>query len=221
MKTFLIFDNKKERKIPDEFKSNDNRNPEELVRFFLNEFTKKGNKVFDPFAGLGTTLVVSEELGRIPYGIEFDSRRAEFIKSHIKNKNNFIKGNSLKLNSYKFPKFDFCFTSPPYMSKDETENPLSGNKEEGNYDQYLRDINMIFLQLKQKMKKDSFVVIEVSNLKGKEVTTLAWDIAKQVSRIFKFEGEIVVGWKGNDSYAHGCEYGYGYDHSYCLVFRNE
>ncbi len=221
MKSFLIFENKKKRKIPKEFQSDDNRNPESLVRYFLNEYTKKEDKIFDPFAGLGTTLIVSEKLGRIPFGIEFDNKRADYIKSQIKNTNHLVKGNSLKLSSYKFPKFDFCFTSPPYMSKDDKENPFSAYTKKGNYNQYLKDLYKIFLQLKQLMKKNSYIIIEVSNLKDKEVTTLAWDIAREVSKIFKFEGEIVVGWKGKDTYGFGGDYGYGYDHSYCLVFKNK
>jgi len=52
------------------------------------------------------------------------------------------------------------------------------------------------------------------------VTPLAWDIAKEVSKIFHFEGEIVVGWKTKGVSKGKGNYGYGYDHSYCLVFRN-
>ena len=71
------------------------------------------------------------------------------------------------------------------------------------------------------MKKDAHLVVEVSNLKSKEVTTLAWDTAREVSKVFSFEGEVVIGWKGKDSYHLGGDYGYGYDHSYCLIFKNK
>lgn len=70
------------------------------------------------------------------------------------------------------------------------------------------------------MKKNSYLVIEVSNLKGKKVTTLAWDIAKEVSKVFHFEGEIIIDWKTKGIQRNG-NYGYGYDHSYCLIFRNK
>ena len=54
-------------------------------------------------------------------------------------------------------------------------------------------------------------MIEVANLKRDgRVTTLAWDLARVVADVLVFEGEVVVGWD---------HYGYGYDHSYCLVFR--
>ena len=68
----------------------------------------------------------------------------------------------------------------------------------------------IFEQLKQKMAPGAKVVIEAANLKHEDiVTTLAWDIADEVSKVLHFEGELIVCW---DSY------GPGYDHSYCLIF---
>ena len=60
------------------------------------------------------------------------------------------------------------------------------------------------------MNPNGRLVIEASNLKKNgDVTTLAWDIAREVSRTFRFEGETVICWE---------EYGYGYNHSYCLIF---
>ena len=222
MKTFLLLDNKREREIPQEFRSNDNRNPESLVRYFLDHFTKKGDRVFDPFAGLGTTLVVSEEMGRIPYGIEHSKKRSDYIKSQMKVKDNLIHGDSLKLDSYGLDKFDFCFTSPPYIVKQEERNPLTGSTEHENaYTKYLEGIGRIFSLLKPLMINNAHIVVEVSNLKiANQVTTLAWDISKEISEVFHFEGEIIVGWKGEDSFSNGGTYGYGYDHSYCLIFKN-
>ena len=69
------------------------------------------------------------------------------------------------------------------------------------------------------MKENSHIVIEVSNLKRKRVTTLAWDIAKKISEILVFEGELVVGWKSDTPQNDNGSYGYGYDHSYCLIYK--
>ena len=112
MKTLITLSNKKQ-SIPKEFLQDDNRYPESLVKYFLELYTKKGDKIFDPFAGLGTSLIVSEKLNRIPFGIEYDNKRCEFVRSKLSHKNNIICGNSLKLNKNKFPKFDFSITSPP------------------------------------------------------------------------------------------------------------
>jgi DNA modification methylase len=219
MKTFLNISNKKKTELPKEYQSDDVRYTEELVHYFLKEFTKEGDVVFDPFAGYGTTLVVAEKMNRIPFGIEYESKRGDYIKERINNKENLIIGSSLELDSYSIPQIDFCFTSPPYMTKDDKENPFSSYHEQGSYSQYLADIENIYSQIKKIMKKGGNVGIEVSNLKNDgEVTTLAWDIAHRISNVLHFEGEIIIVWK-NDTHAN-YSYNYGYDHSYVLMFKN-
>ena len=75
------------------------------------------------------------------------------------------------------------------------------------------------------MKLNGYVVVEVSNLKNREngnVTTLAWDVGKTISQVMHFVGEIIVCWeKKNIPSEDGGAYGYGYDHSYALVFQNK
>ena len=46
--------------------------PVELVRRAVGNSTKKGNIVFDPFMGSGSTLIGCEETGRVCYGVEID-----------------------------------------------------------------------------------------------------------------------------------------------------
>jgi hypothetical protein len=102
-------------------------------------------------------------------------------------------------------------TSPPYTHKDDLEDPFTGYspKAEG-YAAYLRGIRDVYEQLRGHMKPAGIVVLEVANLKrGKQVTTLAWDMAREVSQVLHFEGEVVVCWD---------RYGAGYDRSYCLVY---
>ena len=97
------------------------------------------------------------------------------------------------------------------MGKDDIENPFTAYSTIGaGYKIYLSDIRNIYTQVATIMHDKAKVVIEVSNIKNKNsITTLAWDIAEEVSKVLHFEGEIIVDW---DSY------GYGYSHSYCLLF---
>jgi DNA modification methylase len=114
---------------------------------------------------------------------------------------------------YDLPLIDLCFTSPPYTNQADTENPFVDFRARGfDYPSYLEEMGNIFSQVSQKMKPSGHLVIEASNLKKNgQVTTLAWDIAREVSRHFHFDGETIVCWE---------DYGYGYNHSYCLVFSN-
>jgi len=200
--------------LPPEYQNDDVRMPDSLVEYLLTEFTREGDLVFDPFAGYGTTLFVAEAMKRIGYGVEYIEGKAKYIQSNLSHPEHLIHGDSRKLSSYNLPKFDFCMTSPPYTPREDTENPFTAYTELGNtYENYLQDISHIYKQVAQCMRPSAKVVIEIANLKTKHgVTTLAWDVANAVSRVMTFEGEIVIGWD---------EYGYGYDHSYCLVFSNK
>lgn len=213
MKTFVLLKNTHRFELPAEFQHDDVRHPESLVEYFLEEFTQEGDVVFDPFAGYGTTLLVAEEMGRVPFGIEFDPQRVEYAQSQLEHSENLIHGDSRQLSSYNLPPFDFSIASPPYMGKRDRENPLTAYTTPGNgYTAYLQDIQNIYAQMKEMMKPGARVVIEVANLRLWDgLTTLAWDVAEAVSQVLWFEGEIVVGWD---------RYGFGYDHSYCLVFTN-
>jgi len=167
--------------------------------------------VFDPFAGYGTMLFIAEELGRIGYGIEYSKSKADYVQGLLKHPERLIHGDSRKLAEYDLPLIDLCLTSPPYTNASDTENPFVDYRQKGfDYPSYLQEMGNIFLQVARKMRPSARLVIEASNLKKDgQVTTLAWDIAREVSKTFHFEGETIFCWD---------EYGYGYNHSYCLVF---
>ncbi|MCK4961807.1 MAG: hypothetical protein KAS19_04940, partial [Anaerolineales bacterium] len=113
MKTFITLDNVKHRKLPETLQSDDNRYPESLVEHFLELYTRPGDSVLDMFVGFGTTLFVAEEMGRIPYGIEYDEERYKYVRSHLVNKEHLRHGDSRKLSTFNLPVIDFSMTSPP------------------------------------------------------------------------------------------------------------
>jgi DNA modification methylase len=217
MKTFIVLPMKREREIPQEFQKSDNRFAECLVRLLIEEYTNPGDIVLDVFAGLGTVLFVAESMGRVPYGIELDVNRFNFIKDNLMTKGSIIHGDSRKIDDYDLPKVDLVLTSPPFMKQTSRHDPLTADKTEGHYSKYLDELTGIFRKLDGFLNPSARVILEVSNIKGEEITPLAWDISREISKVMHFEGEIVVGWEGSDS-GRGV-FGYGYDHSYCLVFR--
>lgn len=211
MRTHLHLQNTHHYDIPPEYHADDVRMADGLVEYLLREFTQEGDLVLDPFAGFGTTLYVAETLGRIGYGIEYTRDKANFIRSRLAHPERLIHGDSRQLISYGLPAFDFCLTSPPYTPKEDTENPFTDYSEQGfSYTAYLQELHRIYEQVAQLLKPSAHAVIEIANLKTRQgVTSLAWDVAREISQVLTFEGEIVVCWD---------QYGFGYDHSYCLVF---
>jgi len=211
VKTFLRLDHTHPTSLPPEFVDDDVRYPESLVLRFLEEYTQPGDQVFDPFAGFGTTLVAAEALGRNGYGIEIDPAKLSYARSRMHRPERLLQGDARQLLDYPLPRFTFAMTSPPFMTRDEVDNPLTDYRERGHgYRAYLDELRGIFAQLRQRMQPAGVVVVEVANLKiGGMLTPLAWDVAEQIGRVLHFDGEVVVCWD---------RYGYGYDHSYCLVF---
>ena len=197
--------------LPSRFRHEDVRASENMLEFFINKFTEKGQIVFDPFAGFGTTLLVAEEMDRVAYGIEYSTPKTNYVHGLLARPEHLIPGDSRKLLEYDLPGFDLCLTSPPYTHEHNDENPFVDYRQKGfDYPSYLQELGNIFSQVAQKMNPSGHVVIEAANLKKQgHVTTLAWDIAREVSKVLHFEGETMIGWD---------KYGYGYNHSYGLVY---
>ena len=211
MRSHLSLKFRHPKELPAAYKADDVRYPESLVERFLVEFTREVDTVLDPFAGYGTTLIVAERLGRVPFGVELDEVKVQYVRRMLGWPESLIQGDARNLASLDLPAIDFSMTSPPYMNKGDREDPFSAYREKGKgYAAYLQDIRSIYAQLRTLMKPAGRVVLEVANLKLEgQVTTLAWDVAAEVSKVLHFEGEVVVCWD---------HYGYGYDHSYCLVY---
>ena len=183
----------------------DFRFPEELARLVISKYSEKGDLVFDPFCGFGTTLVVARKLNREAIGFEIDKTRADFARR--RSHSNVINDNVENLNKYKLPKFDLLLCSPPYLSLRYPKDP------EGRF--YLKDIFRIFKKIKPHMKKNSYLVVEVANLsREKEFRPQAWNVGLTLSKLFTLEGEVI---RANTSEV---EAGGNNNHSYLLIFQN-
>lgn len=209
--SFITLPYRLERAAP-RFESNAIKYPESLVRHFLKTFTKRGETVFDPFAGLGTTLFVAEALGRIPYGMEADPQRHAWVAGQMRHWNNLVCGDSFDLRKAGFPKMDFCMASPPFMARDHRWNPLyAGDPDKAGYAQYLKRMKAIYSRVAAVMKRGGAVVVHADNLHGRAYTPLVHDLAAAIGGVMRLENEIIVAWEdGPKDYAH----------THCLVFRN-
>ncbi len=75
--------NGKERLKKNGKKIHSTQKPEALLHRIILATTNKGDKVFDPFLGTGTSAVVSKKLGRNYYGIEKDKKYYSAAKDRI------------------------------------------------------------------------------------------------------------------------------------------
>lgn len=207
---FLTLPYKLERDPPP-FEGNDIKYPEALVRHFLKLYTKPGDKVFDPFAGLGTTLFVAEEMNRIPYGIEADPLKQEWVAGQLENWTHLQCDDSARMNKIGFPKMDFAMMSPPFMPNHHQWNPLyAGDPKYAGYAAYLKRLTKIFAELSLLMKKSAHIVVQVDNLPGRTFTPLVRDMSIALEKSFTPVSEIIVAWKNPTPQ---------YSHTQCLIFK--
>jgi DNA modification methylase len=145
MKSYLRVTNKHQSQLPVEFQRDDVRYAADLVEIFVNQFSKSGDVVFDPFVGFGTTIVVAEKLNRIGFGVEYDEKRCRYVRSIVQHPERVLHGDSTKLASLNIPNIDFSITSPPYMGKHHKENPFTAYTSEspGGYRDYLAGMRSI------------------------------------------------------------------------------
>ncbi|SDR28063.1 DNA methyltransferase [Natronobacterium texcoconense] len=220
METYLSLEFTHREALPpgtDEF-----RTPDALVEHFLETHTEPGDRVLDVFAGYGTTLTAAQRLDRVPYGLEYEPDRVAYIRDRVPDPEHVRQGDVLELEPSWFPTVDCCFTSPPFMEQTDDRNPFRNYAGESSYDTYLEDVETAFSRLESVLAPGAHVVVDVANMKHEGcVTTLAWDVAERISSVLEFEGEVVVTWDdGDQSDGRNGQFGYGYDHSYCLVFTN-
>jgi SAM-dependent methyltransferase len=199
--------------LPAQFAHDDVRLAESFIEYALDRFSTPGERVLDPFAGYGTVLGVAERMGREAWGIEIDARRAAYARSLLRRPERLLIGDCRQMGSMPLPTFDLALASPPYMCQGDVEDPLSGYASPGcGYQKYLDDLVSVFRAVGDRVRPGRQLVVEVSNLKHHgRVTTLAWDLGSRLAAVFQFEGETIVTWD---------HYGYGYDHSYCLLYAN-
>jgi DNA methylase len=198
--------------LPERFAPDDVRFSEHLVGVLVERLTAPGDVVLDPFVGFGTTVVVAERLGREGWGVELDGERAAYVRARVEAPERIFEADSRALDALPIPPVTLAMASPPYSSPGEPFEALAGYRGPNpGYDAYLAGIQDVYRKVDELLTPDGWVVIEVSNLREPgRLTMLAWDIARAVGQILVFAGEIVV----HSEPTHG----YGYDHSYCLLF---
>ncbi len=186
---------------------------ESFAATVIEEFSDPGDLVLDPFAGFGTTLAVAERLDRRAVGVELLEARADRMRRRLGNPDSVICGDARRLVDLVDGQVALVLTSPPYRTRnDHPENPLEGYAvRSGDYETYLDELEDVFAQAARLLRPGGHAVINVANVLHEQVlTTLAWDVARAVSRHLELVQECYLAWDTQPKDISG---------DYALVFR--
>jgi hypothetical protein len=161
----------------------EDRFPAELAERVIETFSRPGEWVLDPFAGLGTTLFAADRLGRPAIGIEPDPSRAAFIKSRLQPPSRLLTTRIESVDLAALPPAALVFTSPPYVTVDLADDPWGPT--------YFEDMAAIFAALGRSMAPGGTIVVEVSNVRtGDGFRALAGQFAACLRTVLRQTGEI-------------------------------
>lgn len=134
-------------------------------------FTKKNDKIIDPFAGGSVRGIVAVELGRHYFGVDLrqeqidaNNQNAEICESE---RPLWFCGDSLHIKEIVGGEYDFIFTCPPYGNLEvysEKENDIS-NMSDADFDKTYCEIMRNTADM---LKEDRFACVVVGNYRDKK-----------------------------------------------------
>ena len=154
-----------------------------------------------------------------------------------------INGDAAQITTYQLPSIHYVLTSPPYWDMlhargAETQKKRRAAQELdvhysddpndlGNirdYEEFLEKLVTIYVGLKPLLCEKAYLTIIVKNVKkGGKVYPLAWDLARQLGRIYILKDEKI--WVQDNQrlapFGLGSAWLSNTFHHYCLQFRNE
>ena len=214
-----------------------------MVSDFVKFFTKEGDTVLDPFAGIGSTLVACKRTGRIGYGIELNPKYFDIIKKRVPEfEGNIYNMDCRQLLEVDLPKINYSISSPPYwdmlnrstdgfkesrekrgldVNYSQEDNDL-GNIE--NYDEFLKAACEVYLKMYDILADGAYITIIVKNVKkGGRLYPLAWDMARILGEKYVLKDERI--WIqdkiGLSPYGYPNSWTSNILHHYCLILRKE
>ncbi len=166
-----------------------------LARAVLEDLTRPGDRVLDPFAGFGTTLLVAEDLGRTAVGVELLPERCAAAAAAAP-ASIVVLGDARDLRGLVDGPFDLVLTSPPYMATDDgPEDPLSGYTGTSSYEGYLAELRGILAQCLDLLTPEGHLVVNVANIDtGERYTPLAWDVGRLLGEVGRLTQDVFVCW---------------------------
>ncbi|MHC1684407.1 MAG: TRM11 family methyltransferase [Clostridiaceae bacterium] len=193
-----------------EFKITKEQFPEDFMNFkdiswvsqvtpFIKEFSKDGELILEPFAGMGTTIIAAAALGRKSIGIELEKqrfkslqKRVDFYKDKYKYNPQLVNGDALTFN---YPKdVDLVVTNFPYYNGniESTENGNFYNIK--SYEKYLSFIEEAVKKSMKSLKKDGYMVAFSENIRDLNGNMIpqAYDVCNILRKYFHLKEERII-----------------------------
>ena len=224
--------------------------PPQLMRKFVEFFTKENQTVLDPFMGVGGVLLACSQAGRQGVGIDLSTEYVECYKAvckrlKIKQQRNIV-GDSLRLTSIlkNPPIFDLVLTDPPYgemLTRKRTgerkkksgfaeATPFTDSKYDlGNMDreQFLEALRGVIEQSTNLLKQLGYIVIFAKDMQPNEKkhNMLHCEVAETILKIpgISFRGYKIWVDQTPKLYPFGYPHAFVANqlHQFALIFRKE
>jgi hypothetical protein len=208
--------------------------PNQLIR----RYTKKGETVFEPFMGSGTTLFECEKLGRNYIGFDINSEILNFVKSKIDNHETIFIKHCNSLDSKQFndvftKQAQFILMHPPYLDIVKFTDDKNDLSQIGNLKEFIEKFKIVCENSLKYLEKNRYFAVVVGDVyKNSEVLPLAFYCMDMIKRNFKvkLKGTIIKNIEGNRGKigqnniwkyrALNSDY-FIFKHEYIFVFKKE
>lgn len=217
--------------------------PPDLCADLIKIFTKAGQTVLDPLAGVGGTLLGASTVGRKAIGIEMNKKWVEVYRQVCKleglAENPVIIGDANdKLKEIEKESVDFILTDVPYWIMDQVTKTRSASasrdsklskfndKDLQSKEDWLKEMKAIFTNSAPALKQNGYMGVFIGDMyRGKEFHFLSAELAKTISEIDDFVLKSDIIWHDDSKMLHIYGYPFAYIpsmiHQHILIFRKE
>jgi len=202
---------------------------EKLIKIYTKE---NGERILDPFMGVGSTIIAARNLKRKGIGIELEKNFFDITKKRLSQTKLLDSSNSEPeiyldnarnlLNHIKPESVDLCINSPPYWDilnqkrtadYKETVNYSDSKENIGNisdYEEFLEELKKIYSKVYQVLKPDKRCCVVIMDIRKKDkFYPLHIDLTRIMQEI-GFELEEFVIWDRQHEYNNMRTLGYPY-----------
>ena len=220
-----------------------------MVERLLGFFTKKGDKVLDPFCGVASTLKACALMGRRGVGIELVKKWVRLSQERLEkettdhSEQELIEGDARDvLKNFDMKSFDFVVTSPPYWQilnkpadhrvkeerlKENLDTRYSYDPNDlaniPDYNQFLSELQKAWRECHRVLKTGKYMSVVIGDFRHKsKYFAYHSDIIKTMEEIgFTLKGITIFVQNAKKLYPYGYPYEFvpNIHHQYIMIFK--